>query len=398
MSEKTATEKFNEALAKRDRDTYVDVEKLIERIMKEAPKEKRYIVAKELLQAGADKAKDKGDSCIMLDVIPAIARSYPQDEGIIGICTKAAQHRQDDGLLASVLLIHNPNDERAARYLMSAMLATAKGDPNEEAIFERDASQWKFLHTSDGQDVVLDTIKRFPNNKAIARKACMIMQSFKDIADPVRARWTSTIVEANPGDERIVKMAFGQADKTDWWHGKLGILSSIAKANQDNPRVLNVIRNHAEQTRLGYPETTNEYRGKLLSLTCPLDEKMSYRLIAMAHNATNDAKIDIFSRVLEANPNNEDIAISILTGPFNYSGIGRNTGSTVSEVFSKALEVNPGNKNLLKIAVERARQIKKDPEVQGTRFIDESIDKWTQEDERKSLLKTMADKKSVNKE
>jgi len=375
-----ATDKFKSELGRRNADTYISSEKTVLKIMQETPKEKRYVVAHELLRAGAEQAKQEGDNCMMLTVIPAIAKAYPQDKGIIDMCVKAAEHYDDAGLRAAILLIHNPDDKEAAKALLSAMNRTSKSDPDMNALHDRNAGQWKFLHTVTGHDLVLDTISRNANDKVIANKACQIMHNFRDIADPVRAEWTSAIAQANPGNKQAINMAFDQANKTPWWSGNLQILSAIARANQNDAEVLDKIRTIAEHTTCGSLPITYEYRGKLLALTCPLDEKMSGKLITMAHKSTNDAKIDIFSAVLAANPNNEEIAAKILHGPFSYSGIGYNTGYTVSEVFSKVLEANPNNEYIRDLAVKKAKAIALDPKVQGKSFIAEAIEKWTSKD------------------
>jgi len=374
-----AADKFAEALSRRGPDIYVDSEEVAMNIIREAPQEKRRIYARDLLRAGVERSKQKGDGCIMLNIIPGIAKACPEDKGIIDICVNAANSLGDRGLRAAVLLLHNPDDRDAMMDMMVAMTAKSREFPNMDGLDKKDSKDWQFLDISDGRDAILDIISRCKNDKAVANRACQIMHNFDDISDPVRTRWTSTIVKANPGNQQVIDMAFAQADKVPWWIGHQGILSSIARANQDKPEVLDKIRYDAEHTRFQYEDVTNTYRSRLLALTCDLKkEDVCDRLIQMTYGAWNDAKIDVYSAILEANPKNEEIAMKILRDPFSADVAGdKNAGYTVREVFSKVLEKNPNNAKLLDYAVKKAELIKADPKSQGIQMIDEAIAQWT---------------------
>lgn len=377
-----ATDKFNEAIGNRTRDHWVNTKDVVAGILKETPKEKRILVAHELLRAGEERSKCKGDGSIMLTVIPAIAQTYPDDKAIIDLCVQAAERRQDDGMRAAILLIQNPKNKDAAREIVSAMCDISRDDPDNDAVFRiKDARLWKFLHTSEGRDMVQDAMSEHPNDPVMANLACQMMHNFQDIAETVRADWTAKIVEANPENKRVVEMAFAQESKVSWWRGSLQILSSIARANPNDGETLSKIRDKAERFKSGYSGVENEYKGKLLALTCPPDKEAS-RLISMANNATNDGKIDILTAVAKANPNNTDIAKQILYGNYPGEGLagGSNTGYTVSTIFSAVLKANPNNEEIKKLAVDRAKVIMEDPELQGKSFIVEAIDGWTGKD------------------
>ncbi len=379
-----AADKFEEALSRRSPDIYVNAEKVVMNIIKEAPQEKKRIYARDLLRAGIARSNQEGDGCIMLNVIPGIAKACPEDKGIIDICVNAANSLGDRGLRAAVLLIHNPDDKDAMMDMMVAMTANSREFPNMDGMNKKESKAWQYLDITDGHDAILDIIKHCKNDKAVASRACQIMHNFDYISDSVRTTWTSVITEANPGNQQVIDMAFAQANKVRWWIGHHGILTSIARANQDMPEVLDKIRRDAENTSFEDESTTNTYRSKLLALTCDLKKKdVCDRLIQMTYGAWNSAKVDVYSAILEANPNNEEIAMQILRDPFSADmAADWNNGYTVKEVFSKLLEKNPNNAKLLDYAVKKAEMVKNNPRSQWKEAIDDAIAQWTGKDNK----------------
>ena len=359
----------------------ISIDKAIDDAMKRTTESKRHIVAYKLLKIAAEQSEKKDDWYLFQEVVLGISRHSPNNETIIDLCAKTAEDYRDNGLKAAVLLTRNPNDKNAIMNLLDETLTIVKKDPDVKGLYYKGWDTLQFLDTVSGHKMVLNVIENNPNDRIIADKACKIVHHFRDVSDSIRVSWAKAIVDANPGNQMVTDMAFTQADKvSSSWSENMNILSSIAIANHDNPDVLNKIRKIAEKAETKYPNLQptriNEYKGRLLSLTCPLDKEMSERLIKFAYNATNNAKIDIYSKVLAANPRNEDIAMRILRDPFLYKGAGYNTGYTVNKVFSKVLEANPNNKKVLDLAIERTEAIKTYPDIQGKWIIDDAVKEW----------------------
>ena len=326
-------------------------------IMKGTLEDKRSLTANQLLRISAN-------SYLFPSTVLAIAKSYPEDKEIIDICLNAAEEAQDQGLRAAVSLIHNPKNKQAASNLLVAMTFVGKNPYMYD--------ETTFLQTSRGQELVLSIINHYSNDKSIADKACQIINNFADtVSDSKRVCWTTNLVEANPGNRRVIDTAFAQAEKISSWKEKTLILSSLAKNNSGNREILNKIRLQAENTDL------QSYKGILLALSCPLDKKMSEKLIKIAADNDNNTKIDLYSAILSVHPNNQEIAVKILNDPYSYQGGGYHTGYTVSSVFSKILEANPDNNKLRKLTIARAREISENLPDYQKKYITEAINTWS---------------------